>query len=239
MRIQPTHTRTGPKPSRNVPGESRSCRPFVQPPSAWASATTRPAPATMPISSQNLTVVCWPTSVAVQSSRPARPAASAVVRPRVRSYSPYLRIRSPLLFEASAVKTEQRRRRVRLFETQSASVEARRPELCPELLDRRAQIVGKDVFHDPHFAVVVERQVDVLGRDDVHRRPQTSRAPHGEPDRAVSRSEQEKGGWKDGTRPLLRVAEEAPWPLPRSDSRRGELTELGRDRLDPRGHQVQ
>ena len=64
-----------------------------------------PAAATMPIAAQKRAVVCCPTCVATQSSSPARPAASAVVRPRVASYSPYLRIRSPLPLDASGRET--------------------------------------------------------------------------------------------------------------------------------------
>src|SRR5207302_11384273 len=60
-----------------------------------------------------------------------------------------------------------------------------------------------------------------------------------QPDRAVARGEHEKRGRKDRSRLLLRVAEEAPRPLPRSDARRRELAELGRHRLDTGGHQVQ
>ena len=91
-----TTTSAGRKPSTNVPGESRRRSPFVQPPTACRSAKASPAPATIPIDAQKRPVVCWPTCVATQSNRPAVPAASAVVSPRVVSYSPYLRIRSPL-----------------------------------------------------------------------------------------------------------------------------------------------
>jgi hypothetical protein len=55
----------------------------------------------------------------------------------------------------------------------------------------------------------------------------------------VIRREQEKRGREHGSRPLLRVTEEAPGPLAGADPQRGEVGELLAHRLDPVGHQVQ
>ena len=64
IRIQPTATSTGTKPSRNAPRENRRRSPFVQPPRTGASASTSPAAATMPSDAQKRAVDCMPTRVA-------------------------------------------------------------------------------------------------------------------------------------------------------------------------------
>src|SRR5689334_12646922 len=161
MRIQPTQTSTGTKASRKVPGDTRTPWPFVQPPITCESATTSPAAATSPSDSQKCVTVWTPTSVASHSSTPASPADSAVASPRVASYSPYLRISGkrsePLsgcgLFEPLTGA---------LFERQAPGVEPGRPQLGPEFLDRRVEIVREDVLHHADLAVVVEGHVDVL-----------------------------------------------------------------------------
>src|SRR4051794_2033577 len=183
MRIQPTHTSTGRNASRKVVGLIRTRPPFVQPPITCESARTSPAAATIPIDSQKRETLWTPTCVAHHSRKPATPAASAVVRPRVASYSPYLRI-SP-----------QRPRRPRGYgrsELEAPSVEPGRPELRPELGERRLEVVREQLLDHPHLAVVVERHVDVVAGDDVHRRPRTGRAAHGEADRADARGEQQE-----------------------------------------------
>src|SRR5207237_8922384 len=91
---------------------------------------------------------------------------------------------------------------------------------------------------DADVRIVVERQVDVRLRDEVHGQPLAGWAADGDADGSVARSEQRERGGKDRPRPLLGVAEEAPGPLPRADPRRREIAELVGDHLDPRGHQV-
>jgi len=71
--------------------------------------------------------------------------------------------------------------------------------------------------------------------------PATGKEPgaltgHGD---AVRGGEQEEGRREDRPRPVLRVAEEAPRPLARQDLPDGEIGELRRDVLEPRGHEVQ
>ena len=72
----------------NVVGDMRSRRPFVHVPTCVASASTKPAAATIAIAIQKRPVVCVPTWAAPHSPNPATPAASASVRPRVTSYIP-------------------------------------------------------------------------------------------------------------------------------------------------------
>src|SRR5579864_5430181 len=91
---------------------------------------------------------------------------------------------------------------------QAAGVERRRPELRPELLDRRLEIPCEDVLDHPDLAIVVEREVDVLVADEVDRRPGARRAVHGDPDPAVAGRQEEERGRENWPRPLLWVTEE-------------------------------
>ena len=79
----------------------------------------------------------------------------------------------------------------------------------------------------------------MLVRDEVDRQLPARRAPDGEAERAVARRQHEERGREHGPDPLLRVAEEAPRPLPRLDARGGQLAELVGERLEPVGHQVE
>src|SRR5438552_19140457 len=99
-RIQPVQTSTGRNPSRKTPTDSRGQPHYVQPPTICESASTNPAPATIPIDAQNRPVVCCPTSVATQTRNPDTPAASAVTRPRLKSY---VRIRHLIPFGSVAL----------------------------------------------------------------------------------------------------------------------------------------
>src|SRR6266851_2910808 len=103
---------------------------------------------------------------------------------------------------------------------QAASVEAPRPQLRAKLLDRAFRIRREEVLDDPDLGIVVERQVDVLGREEVDGDPLADRAADSDADRAgpASRREQEEGGGKDGSRLLLGEAEEAPGPLACGDA---------------------
>src|SRR5262249_40424915 len=133
IRIQPTHTSTGTNASRKVAGEIRTRPPFVQPPISWDSASTSPAPATMPIDAQTRSTAPRPRSARPRGSRPAPPAAPAVVSPRVPSYiAPYLRI--------PPQRPGRPRRYAHGLQLEPPGVEARRPELGAELLDRRVQV---------------------------------------------------------------------------------------------------
>src|SRR5581483_3955610 len=98
---------------------------------------------------------------------------------------------------------------------------------------------GEHVFHHPDLPVVVEWEIDVRARDEVQGQAPAARAAHREPDRRVGRGEEHEGGGKDGTRLLLRVAEEAPRPLPRPDPAGRELAELACEGLEPRRHEVE
>ena len=224
-----------------MPGERRSRSPFVQPPSTVQRARTRARPRRRcPSTPRSARCVCWPTCVASQSKRPAVPAATAVVRPRVASYSPYLRIRSPHSVSVSVGRTAQRPIEVR----PAYRSRRRASKLDDQSCARNSSTVAcasslEDVLHHPDLAVVVERQVDVLVRDEVHRQPLAGGAAHGEPERAVAGRQQEEGRREHRPRPVLRVAEERPRPLPRLDPRRRDLAELARHRLDARRHEVQ
>src|SRR2546427_1550731 len=101
------------------------------------------------------------------------------------------------------------------LKSQAARVEAPRPQLCAKLLDRPLRVRREDVLDDPDLGIVVEREVDVLGRDEIDGDPLTDWATDCDADRAgrASRREQEEGGGKDGSRLLLGKAEEAPGPL--------------------------
>src|SRR5690348_8889670 len=224
--IQPTTISTGTKAMKNVPADRRRRSPFVQPPMTCEIAVTRPAPATIPISAQKRPSVRCPTSVAAQSRTPAAPAAASVVRPRVASYSPYRRIRSPRsAFVRAGRETRKPPRWVR-SEAESACVEGRGPELGPELLHCRFRVPGEDVLDDADLAIVVERHVDVLVADEIDRRALAHRAVDGEPEPAGARREQEERRREHGPRAFLGVTEEAPRPLPRADVRSSEVTEL-------------
>src|SRR5438874_1599238 len=112
-------------------------------------------------------------------------------------------------------------------------------ELRAELLERPQGVVSEDVSDDPDLRVVVKRHVDVAVRDEVHGEVVAAGAADGEAERAAAGREQGEERGEDRPRTLLRVAEEAPRPLARPDPARGEIAELGGDRLDPRRHQVQ
>src|SRR5438270_4355568 len=193
---------------KNVPTDMRSRSPFGQPPITCEIAMTRPAPATIPISAQKRPSVRCPTSVAAQSRTPAAPAAASVVRPRVASYSPYRRIRSPRsAFARAGRETREPPLRVRL-QAQTAGVEGRGPELGPKLLHCRLRVPGEDVLDDADLAVVVERQIDVLVADEIDRRAFADRAVDGEPDPAVAGGEQEEGRREHGPRAFLGITAE-------------------------------
>src|SRR5580765_1835883 len=73
------------------------------------------------------------------------------------------------------------------LEAQAAGVERGGIELGAEILERTGEVVAEDMLDHPDLRVVVERQVDVLVRDEVHRRPLARRAADGEAERAVAR----------------------------------------------------
>src|ERR1700736_317511 len=169
--------------------------------------------------------------VASQINSPATAAAISVTVARV---SPYIEVPPPM--ETGTRSPE------RLFQRQPARVKAGRVELRGELLDRSPRVDLEHVFDDADLGVVVERHVEMVLRDEVDRGLGTTRTANGEPDRVAlvpRRREQEERGRKDRSRLILRVAEEAPGPLPRADPQGGELRELRFERLQARGHQVQ
>src|SRR5919197_564197 len=125
------------------------------------------------------------------------------------------------------------------LEVEAARVEAARIELLPKLLERPGDVVAEQMLDDAHLPVVVERQVDVVVRDEVHGHAGARRAVHGEAERAVTRGKQEELRREHRPGPLLRIAEEAPRPLPRLQPSRGELGQLALERIEPRRHQIE
>src|SRR5258708_1917785 len=115
------------------------------------------------------------------------PAAASVIRPRVASYRPYRPIRSPHSAFQVSDGTEKYPPEMRLLQGEPAGVERRRPQLCPELLDRRMGVVRKHVLEDADLAVVVERHVDVVLQNEAYRRPLAGRVAGGHPAGAGSR----------------------------------------------------
>src|SRR5712691_10282443 len=94
------------------------------------------------------------------------------------------------------------------------------------------------MLDDADLGVVVEREIDVLVRDQVDRGALAGRAADGEAERAVAGGEQEERGREDRARSLLRIAEEAPRPLPGLDPAGGESRHLRLEPVEPRGHDV-
>ena len=122
---------------------------------------------------------------------------------------------------------------------QPAGVEGRRPELRAELLHRRSTSPVKTCSTTPTSRSLWNGTSTCSWRDEVDRGALADRAVDGEPEPPVAGREQEERRREHGPRALLRVAEEAPRPLPRPDARGGEVAELVPDRLDPRGHEVE
>src|SRR5215207_5871952 len=91
------------------------------------------------------------------------------------------------------------------------------------------------MWDDADLRVVVERQVDVLVRDEVDRDTAAGGTANGEPQGAVPGRQEEERGRKHGSRAILGVAEEAPRPLTGQDLPDGEVRELRRDLLEPCG----
>ena len=118
-------------------------------------------------------------------------------------------------------------------------MKAARVEIVPELLEHPLRVDGEHVRNDADLGVVVEREVDVLVRDEVDRDAAACRATHGQAEGAVARSQQEERGREDGPRPILRVAEEAPGPVAGLDATDGEVGQLGGGLLEAGGHQVE
>ena len=107
-----------------------------------------------------------------------------------------------------------------------------------ELLDRVERVGGEHVIDDPDPLVVRERQVDVRVRDEVDRERVAGRAADGEPEPALAGRYGDEGRREDRPRPALRVAVEAPRPLPRLQMRRCGLQELVGGVAGARGHEV-
>ena len=114
-------------------------------------------------------------------------------------------------------------------------------ELFRELLESPLCVGPEDVLDDADLRVVVEGHVHMRRRDEVDRDAAADRAAHGDPDglTILRRGQQEERGGKDRARPLLRVAEEAPGPLPRSDPASGQVGQLVLHRVELSGHQVE
>src|SRR4051794_3089024 len=118
------------------------------------------------------------------------------------------------------------RRRRKLVQLEPARIEAARRELRGKCLDRCLAILGEDVLDDADLPVVVEREIEVRRRDEVDRRARTGRAADGD------RDVRPRGGKQRERRrirlawTLLRVAEEAPRPLPRRQTAQGGLEQL-------------
>src|SRR4029077_18926051 len=96
------------------------------------------------------------------------------------------------------------------------------PELRLELLEGRERVLREHVFHHSDLTVVVEREVDVRLGDEVQRQPPAARAADGDAHGSLRRGEERERGREDRARALLRVAEEAPWPIPVPDALRGD-----------------
>src|SRR3954462_15192418 len=163
-------------------------------------------------------------------SSPATPAASSVTNPRVK---PYMQPPPGRFFPLGPKRNLG-------SETEAPRVEMRRVELFCKLLDGALGVSREDVLDDADLHVVVKRHVEVQRRDEVHGDAAADRAAHGDPDGStvLGRREQEERRGKDRPRPLLRVAEETPRPLPRSDPPRGQGGELLLAGLRAAGHQV-
>ena len=96
---------------------------------------------------------------------------------------------------------------------------------------RRPWPVVEELRQHADVAVVVEREVDVLARDEVDREPAAGRAAHRDQRAARlarSAASSQKADGNTGRGALLGPAEEAPGPLPRLDPLRGDVGELGR-----------
>src|SRR5918999_3553437 len=138
------------------------------------------------------------------------PAAAAPIRVIVPLVRPYISV-LPRRFRVCPSRSDAKESP--LFEEEPARIEGRRPELAAELRERGGRVVGEHVFDHPHLAVVVEGHVHVRVRDEVHGRALARRAADCQPEPTRAGGEQEEGRGKDRTRPLLRVAEEAPRPV--------------------------
>ena len=90
-----------------------------------------------------------------------------------------------LAADPSREGTSRARRSTQSSRSSLLSSKRRRVELGAELLDGAECIAFEDVLDDADLRVVVERQVDVLARDEVHRDRRADRAAHGDAERAA------------------------------------------------------
>ena len=234
IRIHPTTTSTGRKPSRNVPGESRRRRPDVQPPSTGASASTSPAAATIPISSQKRIVGLLANLRGQIEQQPGQaggnaPASGRESCRRVRICAS----QSPFRDYASRVETGKTPRKVRL-----SSANRRASKLADQSSERNSSIAAwtssektcsttptsRSLWNGTSTCSCETRFTEV--RWQAGQRTARPSAPSP----GVSRK---KDGGVHRPWPLLRIAEEAPRPLPRSDAccrQLGELADTGSTR---------